>query len=179
MAWRPTEFLIEGLLDNTQPGQITGWMRFAGISEKVIFDLTGNFHRDIQGAQIYFRGNAEGEKPEAKSYMNGFSVQQMGKAGDMTAGLQPADYVQGYCYLEWYSEANGRVVLELAQSKVKVIGKPLPANQCQPISRKEQARNLHEFVYEICKKFPVGQKERADEDQPAPEAQKIIEPQKP
>ena len=33
MAWRPTEYLIEGELDNTNPGKVRGWMRFAGMKE--------------------------------------------------------------------------------------------------------------------------------------------------
>jgi hypothetical protein len=34
MAWRPTEYLIEGELDNTTPGKVTGWMRFAGMKDR-------------------------------------------------------------------------------------------------------------------------------------------------
>lgn len=56
MAWRPTEHLIEGELDNTTPGKVTGWMRFAGMNERVLFDLTGDFHRDIRGARIRLAG---------------------------------------------------------------------------------------------------------------------------
>ena len=52
MAWRPNEQFIEGVLDNTVPGKVTGWMRFAGMKEKVVFDLEGNFHRDIRGAKV-------------------------------------------------------------------------------------------------------------------------------
>jgi ABC-type sugar transport system ATPase subunit len=51
MAWRPNEYLIEGELDNTQLGKVTGWMRFAGMNGKVTFDLEGNFHRDIRGTR--------------------------------------------------------------------------------------------------------------------------------
>jgi hypothetical protein len=56
MAWRPSEYLIDGELDNTTPGKVTGWMQFAGMQEKVTFDLNGNFHRDIRGAKIYLKG---------------------------------------------------------------------------------------------------------------------------
>ena len=49
MAWRPTEYLVKGELDNTVPGKVTGWMKFAGKGKKVIFDLKGDFHRDIRG----------------------------------------------------------------------------------------------------------------------------------
>jgi len=39
MAWRPTQYLCEGELDNTNPNKVTGWMKFAGMKEKVVFDL--------------------------------------------------------------------------------------------------------------------------------------------
>lgn len=67
-AWRPTEYLIEGELDNTTPGKVTGWMRFAGMKDKVTFDLNGNFHRDIRGAKIRLKG--DGEEPDARAAEN-------------------------------------------------------------------------------------------------------------
>ncbi|MCX5638848.1 MAG: hypothetical protein NTX52_14315, partial [Planctomycetota bacterium] len=110
MAWRPTQYLIEGELDNTHAGKVTGWMRFAGLKEKVTFDLQGNFHRDIRGAKIHFKGGASGDEPGAEGYMEGFSSHQTGEVGDITAGLPPADYVS-YPYIEWYGDQNGRIVL--------------------------------------------------------------------
>jgi hypothetical protein len=160
MAWRPARFLIEGMLDNTRPKKVTGWMKFAGLKERVTFDLEGDFHRDIRGARIRFTGDAEGgpEKAgteEAKEYMKDFAQHQTGKAGDMTAGLPPADYVSGYCYLEWYSEENGRVVIELDQNKVKVLGRPLPASETEPVSREEQARNMARFLAELAREANI------------------------
>ena len=64
MAWRPTHYLIEGELDNTQPGKVTGWMIFAGKKGKVVFDLDGAFHRDIRGAKIYLKGERGMHKNE-------------------------------------------------------------------------------------------------------------------
>src|SRR3990172_11092205 len=85
MAWRPTEHLIEGELDNTNPGRVTGWMRFAGMNEKVIFDLQGNFHRDIRGAKIHLTGDGQAGDKEAGPYMASFSPRQTGEVGDITA----------------------------------------------------------------------------------------------
>ena len=146
MAWRPTQYLIEGELDNTHAGKVTGWMQFAGLKDKVTLDLEGNFHRDIRGAKIRFKGDAAGSEADAEDYMQGFAQHQTGKVGDMTAGLPPADYVSGYCYLEWYGRANGRVVIELEQAQVEVIGRPIPAIESAPISRAEQNRNMAEFL---------------------------------
>lgn len=145
MAWRPTEYLIEGELDNTNPGQVTGWMRFAGLKQKVIFDLKGNFHRDIRGAKIHFTGEGI-ENAEAQRYMTGLALEQTGEVGDMTAGLPPADYVKNQVYLEWYGQENGRVVIELEQDQLEVIGRPIPACESDPISREEQARKMAGFL---------------------------------
>jgi len=113
MAWRPTQYLKEGELDNTIPGKVTGWMQFAGMKEKVTFELEGDFHRDIRGAKIRFTGDGSDNDPEAARYMDGFSPNQKGKVGDITAGMPPHDYTEGMPYIEWFSDDNGRVVLEL------------------------------------------------------------------
>ena len=103
MAWRPNEHFIEGVLDNTVPGKVTGWMKFTGMKEKVIFDLKGDFHRDIRGAKVRLRGDGESaDAAQAARYMKGFSKHQKGRVGDMTAGLPPSDYVT-YPY---YAELN-------------------------------------------------------------------------
>ena len=146
MAWRPTQHLLEGELDNTTPGKVTGWMRFAGLKRKATFALEGNFHRDIRGAKICFRGDGNVDDPEAKGDMQGFALRQTGKVGDITAGRPPYDYGVTYPYVEWYSQRNGRVVLELEPEQVEVIGTPIPACESDPISRTEQARNMAEFL---------------------------------
>jgi hypothetical protein len=105
MAWRPSEYLLEGELDNTQPGKVTGWMRFAGMNERIVFDLEGNFHRDIRGAKIRFTGNGNEHDPKAAGYMDGMSTEQTGEVGDITAGLPPADYVK-YPYIEVVQRAE-------------------------------------------------------------------------
>ena len=145
MAWRPKKYLLEGELDNTTPGKVTGWMKFAGLKDKVTFDLDGDFHRDIRGASIRIRSSYKGADAPAISYMDGFALHQQGKAGDMTAGLPPVDYVD-YPYLEWYSTSNGRIVLELDAGQVQLIGTPIPPETATPISRKVQWDNLNDFA---------------------------------
>ena len=150
MAWRVSAYLIEGELDNTHLGQVTGWMQFAGMKEKMTLDLKGDFHRDIRGAKIHFTGDAfETDPPaDAQNEMEGLAVQQTGQVGDITAGRPPADYVN-YPYLEWYSEENGRVVVELEPVQVEVIGTPIPACESDPISREQQQRNMAEFLGDV------------------------------
>jgi hypothetical protein len=146
MAWRPSDQLIEGELDNTVQGKVTGWMQFAGMNEKMMFNLEGNFHRDIRGAKIRLRGEDDSlDVQKATEYMQGFSAQQKGKVGDMTAGRLPADYTE-YPYFEWFSEDNGRCVLELEPERVELLTQPIPAIESDPINRKDQAENMAEFL---------------------------------
>ena len=148
MAWRPTEYLIEGELDNRNPDKVTGWMKFAGLKEKVTFDLEGNFHRDIRGANIRFTGDAyEDQKSvDGEKYMEGFSLHQTGSVGDITAGLPPYDYTKDEAYFEWYGAENGRVVIELEQHQVELLSMPIPVCESDPIDRKKQAENMAGFL---------------------------------
>jgi len=148
MAWRPTRYLVQGELDNTVPGKVTGWMEFAGMGQRVRLDLSGDFHRDIRGTKIHLVGQGRRGDGEAAKYMSGMALHQRGKAGDITAGLPPRDYV-GYPFVEWYSARNGRVVLELEPGQMQVIGTPVPASESKPVSREEQDRNLAGFLCEL------------------------------
>ncbi|MGB2829966.1 MAG: DUF2958 domain-containing protein [Phycisphaerae bacterium] len=145
MAWRPHENLIEGELDNTVPGRVTGWIKFVGMDEVVKLDLAGDFHRDIRGTKVHLRNPNPAERDGSEKYLEGFSAVQTGEVGDMTAGLPPHDYVL-YPYFEFYSEQNGRVVLELDPEQVEVIGTPIPACESDPVSREKQQQNMATFL---------------------------------
>ncbi len=146
MAWRPNEQFIEGELDNTVQGKVTGWMRFAGVKENIVFDLKGDFHRDIRGAKVRLCGDGEfANAEESARYMKGFSKLQEGNVGDMTAGREPVDYVN-YPYFEWYSDDNGRIVIELEHEQVEILTQPIPAQESFPLDRKKQAENMANFL---------------------------------
>jgi hypothetical protein len=133
MAWRPYENLIEGELDNTTPGKVTGWIRFfrrGAAPLTVTLHLQGDFHEDIRGNIIRLTNPNPSDRHETLdrpgSYMDGMAEEQVGEVGDITAGLPingEYPYVN-YPYLEWYSSANGRVVLELDPPQVAVVEPP-------------------------------------------------------
>lgn len=157
MAWRPNEQFIEGILDNTVPGKVTGWLKFAGMKETVTFDLEGNFHRDIRGARIRLRGDGESvDAVQAAKYIEGFSTFQKGNVGDMTAGLPPCDYgAPGEAYFEWYGDNNGRVVIELGTDQVELLTRPIPACESDPIDRKQQAENMAGFLCNLSQEIGI------------------------
>ncbi len=152
-AWRPYETVVRGELDNTAPGRVTGWISFVGLDRPVTFDLAGDFHRDVRGTKIRFSNPTPAEATEeAQKYMQGFSPHQTGTAGDITAGLPPHDYVN-YGYVEWYSDQNGRVVLEFAPEEMEVIGTPLPWDKEKPVSREQQEGKMAKFLSEVASAF--------------------------
>jgi hypothetical protein len=146
MAWRPTEYLIEGMLDNTTSGKVTGWMRFWGRKNRIKFNLDGDFHRDIRGAIIKFHNEQyrDADPQEAKRYRRLETV-QTGVVGDITAGLPPHDYGQSP-YIEFYGDENGRVVIELDPSQLEIIGTPIPWQESFPVDRKQQGQNMMNFI---------------------------------
>ena len=145
MAWRPHENLIGGELNNTVPGRVTGWLVFVGMDKPVKLDLVGDFHRDIRGTKVRLRNPHPTQDGDRAKYLEGFSPIQTGEVGDMTAGLPPQDYVS-YPYFEFFSEQNGRVVLELDPEQVEVIGTPIPACESDPVSREKQQQNMAAFL---------------------------------
>jgi hypothetical protein len=161
MAWRPYENLMSGELDNTELGKVVGWMKFNGLRSKVKFDLKGDFHRDIRGSKIKLTG--EGVNREVgnhKNYMSGFSTVQTGSVGDITAGLPTGkDLEKGvdtyeytsYPYIEWYSDKNGRCVLELDHSQIEIVTRPIPVIESDPIDRNKQEENMNIFMESMVK----------------------------
>ena len=120
MTWRPSAFLLEGELDNRTAERITGWMRFAGLPEKVTLDLEGNFEPDVRGRRIAFKNVYLGRQAEAAEYMKGFDPRQTGKVGHITLGGPPQSWTD-FPYIEWCSAANDRVVLYLEPHQVFLI----------------------------------------------------------
>lgn len=132
MAWRLSENLMDGELDNTIIGKVSGFVRFYRRGKKpltITLNLIGNFHEDIRSKKLRLKNHNPQDRNEGfqrqGSYVDGLARIQNGQVGDITAGLKVNDtypYVN-YPYIEWYSEENGRVVLELEPSQIKIIGK--------------------------------------------------------
>ena len=135
MAWRIDEHVLRGEIDNRTRGRVTGRIWFAGRAEPVELDLTGNAWRDLAGRRLEFVNPAA--KPGLAA---GFVARQHGTTGDITASRKvkvpdlPLDQI-GACaaagkpwpwhwgnslYLEWFSAANGRVVIESASYQLTI-----------------------------------------------------------
>ena len=144
MEWRPTEYLLEGELKNTTPGKVTGWLRFAGMSERVVFDLRGDFHRDIRGTTLLLKGPGSQKDPKAHKKMDGFARRQIGYVSDITAQRVPRNAFDSH-YIEWYSQ-NGLVGLALQAEELKVVGKPMSPEELEEESARHAERRFTHWI---------------------------------
>ena len=130
MAWRIDKHVIKGEIQNLTPGKVTGLIWLKGLNKPLELKLTGNCYRDLAGARLSF----ENPQPEEGDY-TGLDIHQEGVVGDITAskkvkilvddeencaGHTPGGhpYIIGNClYLEWFSQRNGRVLVESTDYK--------------------------------------------------------------
>lgn len=128
MAWRIEEAVARGEIDNTVEGRTTGRIWLAGREEPLVLSLDGDCWRDLAGTRLQF----ENPRPKVKGDAMDLMTNQSGVIGDMTASrknkvptVSEEEFSRLYqnrqeipfewrntLYLEWFSETNGRVVIE-------------------------------------------------------------------
>lgn len=127
MAWRIDEQVIRGEIDNRVRGRVAGRIWLVGREDPLVLELEGNPWRDLAGHMLRFTNPSP--KP---SDLAGLTEAQFGVVGDVTASRkvkvlectteefeeicrahQPFPWHWGNSlYLEWFSQSNGRVVIE-------------------------------------------------------------------
>jgi hypothetical protein len=136
MAWRIDEAVIRGEIDNTVEGRTIGRIWLVGRDEPLELSLVGDCWRDLAGTRLRFENPA----PTAMADTTGLMPQQNGLVGDITASrknkvpmVDDEEFQRLYqlkaeipfewkntLYLEWFSETNGRVVIETADYHLEV-----------------------------------------------------------
>lgn len=141
MAWRSDEHVVRGEIDNRTRGRVVGKIWFAGRAEPVELELRGDCWRDLAGRRLEFVNPDPQPKPGPAG---NFATRQTGVVGDITASRKvkvpevsmdelmklyerrkPFPWHWGNSLsLEWFSERNGRVVIESASYELKIVGEP-------------------------------------------------------
>jgi len=137
MALRIRQSVVRGEIDNRRRGRVEGWITLVGVERPLMLELTGNCLRDLAGSVVRF----ENPHPLAtEDEKNLPAPLQRGVAGEITAsrkvrvldvpleeatrltrsGTQPPEHSANALYLEWFSEANGRVVIESSDYEIDV-----------------------------------------------------------
>lgn len=137
MAWRIHDSVIRGEIDNRVKGTVRGKIWVHGRARPLSLDLKGNAHPDLAGCQLTFTNP---QQPVPLRDAEDFRPIQRGTIGDLTASRKvrvPAVPMEEFLnwpkgkgkppsrwanclYLEWFSEANGRVVVESADYELTI-----------------------------------------------------------
>lgn len=136
MAWRIDEAVTRGEIDNTVEGRTTGRIWLAGRDSPLVLDLEGDCWRDLAGTRLRFENPSPQPVPDSAA----LDSEQHGIVGDMTASRKnkvptvgedefqrlyetrseiPFEW-RNTLYLEWFSEINGRVVIESAAYQMEI-----------------------------------------------------------
>jgi hypothetical protein len=160
MAWRIHHCVREGEIDNRKRGHVAGKIWLFGRDDPVMLDLSGNCSRDLAGCLIRFQNPQAKSVPEENIQL---SPGQHGAAGEITAsrkvrifdvpldealrlmkeGNTPPEHMGNCFYLEWFSEANGRVLIESTEYKMDIS---TPAWSLLPAEEQEQIAATHQAI---------------------------------
>lgn len=128
---------MRGELDNRVRGRVTGRIWFAGRAEPVVLELEGNCWRDLAGRRLEFSnpqpkpGDIEKLAPLQRGTVGDISASRKVKVPDVPLSDLHLYYKTGRempwhwgnaLMLEWFSERNGRVVIETASFDLKIVG---------------------------------------------------------
>jgi PAS domain-containing protein len=137
MAWRIHDNVIRGEIDNRVKGIVRGKLWLKGLARPATLELAGNASADLAGCLLKFKNPAKAF-PMRKGPP--FNPVQRGKAGSLSAsqkvrvftipdeeafammdrGGQPPERTANALYLEWFSEGNGRVVIESTDYELEI-----------------------------------------------------------
>jgi hypothetical protein len=115
MAFRIHESVVRGEIDNRIKGLVRGKIWLAGRAEPLTVELTGNPKKrlpdlDLDSLDSVQRGSIGDLTASRKVRV--FDV-PLAEADEMLRrGERPPEHMANCLYLEWFSEANGRVVIE-------------------------------------------------------------------
>jgi hypothetical protein len=155
MAFRIHESVVRGEIDNRERGVVRGRLWIHGRSEPVLLELRGNAQADLAGCLLTFSNPLD---PVAIADLDTLDTVQRGSIGDLTAsrkvrvydlpfgdayemvqrGEKPPERLANCLYLEWFSAANGRVVIESTDYRLIISA---PEWRLTPEDEKERARD--------------------------------------
>jgi hypothetical protein len=156
MAWRLADSVVRGEIDNRTRGRVTGRLWLAGRDEPLVIDLAGDCMRDLAGCLVTFSNPSP-----APANIDGLDPVQEGRVGEITAsrkifvldvsveeamrlGREDADIPKHQAnglYVEWFSERNGRVVIESTSFLVQVS---MPEWTMSEEEQHTQLQDVHE-----------------------------------
>ena len=183
MAFRIHESVVRGEIDNRVKGIVRGRIWVEGRAEPVVLDLKGNAWPDLAGCLLTFTNPL---KRVADPTLDSLHPLQRGSIGDLTASRKvrvfdvpvkealemcrrkekPPEHMANCLYLEWFSEANGRVVIESTDYDVTIS---TPEWRLTPEEDAERARQaaagMTDFMQRLTEAIEQHQRGQKDPEE--------------
>ena len=184
MAFRIHDSVVRGEVDNRVKGIVRGRFWLEGRAEPVVLELKGNAWPDLAGCLLTF-ANPQKRIPDPQ--LDSLQPIQRGIVGDLTASRKvrvfdvpleqalemsrrkekPPEHMANCLYLEWFSEANGRVVIESAEYNLTVSA---PEWRMTPKEEEERANQaaaaMDEFMKRLTESVERHQRGQKDPEEP-------------
>jgi hypothetical protein len=156
MAFRIHDSVVRGEIDNRVKGIVRGKVWVEGRAEPIVLELKGNAWPDLAGCLLTFTNPG---KRIPDPHLDSIARLQRGSIGDLTAsrkvrvfdipveeaylmakrGEKAPEHMANCLYLEWFSEANGRVVIESPDYQLTISAPEWRLNPQEDEERAQQA----------------------------------------
>ena len=184
MAFRIAESVIRGELDNRVKDLVRGKIWVTGRPDPVILELQGNAWPDLAGCLLTFTNPL---KPIPHAHLDSLHRDQRGRIGDLTASRKvrvfdvpmaeamamykrrekPPEHLANCLYLEWYSQRNGRVVIESADYELVISAPEWRLTPAEETERAQQAEaGLADFMQQLDDAVETHRRGRKDPEEP-------------
>jgi hypothetical protein len=182
MAFRIHDSVVRGEVDNRVKGIVRGKIWVEGRAEPVVLELEGNAWPDLAGCLLTFTNP---QKRVPHPHLDSLHPVQRGQVGDITASRKvrvfdvpleealemihrkekPPEHMANSLYLEWFSGANGRVVVESADYELTISA---PEWRMTPEDEEQRARQaaagMDDFMDKLADAIEEHQSEQKDPD---------------
>jgi len=183
MAFRIHESVLRGEIDNREKGIVRGQIWIHGRAEPIILTLKGNAWPDLAGCLLKFTNPLA---PVPHHHLDLLNSSQDGIIGDITAsrkvrvwdvpfeegyamskrGEKPPEHMANSLYVEWFSQQNGRVVIESADYELEISP---PLWRLTPEENEQRARDaaagMESFMQRLTQAIEIQKKGQKDPDE--------------
>jgi len=184
MAFRIHASVVRGEIDNRVKGIVRGKVWLEGRPEPVMLELKGNAWPDLAGCLLTFT-NPQKRIPDPDLGM--LRPIQRGSIGDLTASRKvrvfdipvadayamlkrkekPPEHIANCLYLEWFSEVNGRVVIESADYELTISAPEWRMTPEEDAERaKQAAAGMEDFMGKLTEAIEQHQRGQKDPEEP-------------
>src|SRR6266850_3045419 len=184
MAFRIHDSVVRGEIDNRVKGIVRGKIWVEGRPEPVILELKGNAWPDLAGSLLTFNNP---HKRIPHQHLDSLHPEQKGSIGDLTASRKvrvfdiplhealemirnqqkPPEHMANSLYLEWFSQRNGRVVIESADYQLTISP---PEWRMTPEEDEQRARQaaagMDDFMATLDEAIATHQHGQKDPEEP-------------